>query len=194
VVEQIPAGLLVGPAEAAAGRPGDLYHSMPVDPRSLAVVVGVPYGEDVAAGEVADLPAALPEPVRAAVRLVPGGRRDLLSLAQSVSDRLDAEVELMTGLPLIAAGRPLGHCFVRSVLVGADGTPQWMPFVDAVMCQPARGAEPAPPPRHLPIGPDPDADRAALARLDEAVRGRSAPASADQWPVRCIGPFGTGPA
>ncbi|MPY64486.1 hypothetical protein FNH08_47245, partial [Streptomyces spongiae] len=46
---------------------------------------------------------------------------------------------------------------------------------------------------HLPMMPDPDADRAALARLDEAVRGRSAPAGADQWPERCTGAFGTGP-
>ncbi|NUR42534.1 MAG: hypothetical protein HOV73_20855, partial [Streptomyces sp.] len=43
----------------------------------------------------------------------------------------------------------------------------------------------------VPVTPDPEGDRAALARLDEAVRGRSAPASADQWPERCSGPFGT---
>ncbi|PWI13048.1 hypothetical protein DI272_02035 [Streptomyces sp. Act143] len=149
VVEQIPAGLLIRPAEAAPTRPGDLYHSVPVSPARLAVVVGVHHGEDVLADDVGDILAALPEPVRSAVRLAPGGRRDLLPLAQSVADRLDAEVELMTGLPLIAAGRPLGTYSVQSVLVGADRTPRWLPFVDAVMCRPARGAAQAPPPRLL---------------------------------------------
>ena len=46
----------------------------------------------------------------------------------------------------------------------------------------------------VPVTPDPEGDRAALARLDEAVRGRSAPASADQWPERCSGPFGAAEA
>ncbi|NUS23061.1 MAG: hypothetical protein HOV92_02370 [Streptomyces sp.] len=149
VVEQIPAGLLVRPAEAAPTRPGDLYHSVPVSPGRLAVVVGVPYGEDVLADDVGDVLTALPETVRSAVRLAPGGRRDLLPLAQSVADRLDVEVELMTGLPLIAADRPLGTYSAQSVLVGADRTPRWLPFVDAVMCRPARGAAQPPAPRLL---------------------------------------------
>ncbi|MEK8145807.1 hypothetical protein NKH18_45105 [Streptomyces sp. M10(2022)] len=71
MVEQIPAGLLVRPAEAAAPQPGDLYYAVPVDPRRLTVVVGVPYGEDVSAREVADMLAALPESARARVRLAP---------------------------------------------------------------------------------------------------------------------------
>ncbi|WP_405725269.1 hypothetical protein OG885_02600 [Streptomyces sp. NBC_00028] len=149
VVEQIPAGLLVRPAEAASTRPGDLYHSVPVSPGRLAVVVGVPYGEDVLADDVGDVLTALPETVRSTVRLAPGGRRDLLPLAQSVADRLDVEVELMTGLPLIAADRPLGTYSAQSVLVGADRTPRWLPFVDAVMCRPSRGAAQPPAPRLL---------------------------------------------
>ena len=40
---------------------------------------------------------------------------------------------------------------------------------------------------------DLEADRAALARLDEAVRGRSATADAGQWPDRCAGSIGAGP-
>ncbi|MHC3817563.1 serine/threonine-protein kinase, partial [Streptomyces sp. DT9] len=136
VVEQIPAGLLVRPAEAAPAQPGDLYHAVPVDARRPAVVIGVPYGEDVSAEEVAEVLTALPEGVRSGVRLAPGGRRDVLSLAQSVSDRLDADVEVMTGLPLVAAGGPLGTYSIRSVLAAPDGTPTWMPFVDAVVCRP----------------------------------------------------------
>lgn len=42
--------------------------------------------------------------------------------------------------------------------------------------------------------PDPDADRAVLARLDDVVRGRStAPAGTGHWPERCAGAVGAGP-
>ncbi|MFJ3670371.1 hypothetical protein ACIPSE_28345 [Streptomyces sp. NPDC090106] len=174
VVEQIPAGVLIRPAEAAPTKPGDLYHSVPVSPGRLAVVVGVPYGEDVLADDVADVLSALPEGVRTTVRLAPGGRRDLLSLAQSVADRLDTEVELMTGLPLIAAGRPLGAYSAQSVLVGADRTPRWLPFVDAVLCRPARGAEEAPEPRPLRWTPP----LAGAAQPSDGVFALS-----DQWQV-----------
>ncbi|MEU5717324.1 hypothetical protein AB0G71_16330 [Streptomyces sp. NPDC020403] len=153
VVEHIPAGLLVRPAGAPAAQPGDLYHAVPVDPRRPAVVIGVPYGEDVAAEEVAEVLAALPEEVRSGVRLAPGGRRDVLRLAQSVCDRLETDVEVMTGLPLIAAAGPLGSYSVRSVLAAPDGTPTWLPFVDAVVCRPPDGEGRARPPRLLRWSP-----------------------------------------
>ncbi|GAA1161246.1 hypothetical protein GCM10009654_17170 [Streptomyces hebeiensis] len=174
VVEQIPAGLLVRPAEATPAQPGDLYHAVPVDPRRPAVVIGVPYGEDVSAEEVAEVLEALPEEVRSGVRLAPGGRRDVLPLAQSVSDRLAADVEVMTGLPLVAAGGPLGAYTVRSVLAAPDGTPKWMPFVDAVVCRPPDGEGRARPPRLLrwtPPLPGP-------ARPEEGVVGLT-----DRWQV-----------
>ncbi|UIX32008.1 hypothetical protein [Streptomyces sp. GQFP] len=142
VVDQIPAGLLIRPAEASAPRPGDLFHAIPVDPRRPAVVVGVPWGEDVVAADVAELLGALPAAVRPGVRLAPGGRRDLLPLGQSVAGLLNAEVEVTTGLPLFAADSPLGTYGVRSVLAGPDGDPRWLPFVDAVMCLPPRLPEP----------------------------------------------------
>lgn len=42
--------------------------------------------------------------------------------------------------------------------------------------------------------PDPDADRAVLARLDDVVRGRSTtPAGTGHWPERCAGAVGAGP-
>lgn len=149
VVEQIPAGLLVRPAEATATQPGDLYHAVPVDPRRPAVVIGVPYGEDVSAEEVAEVLTALPEEVRSGVRLAPGGQYDVLRLAQAVSDRLDADVEVMTGLPLVAAAGPLGAYSVRSVLAAPDGTPKWLPFVDAVVCRPPDEEGRARPPQLL---------------------------------------------
>ncbi|MEW2118343.1 hypothetical protein AB0945_24755 [Streptomyces sp. NPDC005474] len=153
VVDQIPAGLLIRPAEATASRPGDVFHAIPVDHKRPAVVVGVPWGEDVAASEVAELLITLPAEVRSRVRLAPGGRRDVLRLGQSVAWMLKAEVEVTTGLPLFAAGRPLGSYGVRSVLVGADGAPVWMPFVDAVVCPPAGDADNPPPPGLLHWAP-----------------------------------------
>lgn len=142
VVDQIPAGLLIRPAEATAPRPGDLFHAIPVDPKRPAVVVGVPWGEDVVATDVAELLGALPAAVRPGVRLVPGGRRDLLPLGQSVAGLLNAEIEVTTGLPLFAADGPLGTYRIRSVLVGPDGDPRWMPFVEAVMCLPSQERAP----------------------------------------------------
>ncbi|CAL9324486.1 hypothetical protein [Streptomyces sp. SudanB66_2053] len=138
VVDQIPAGLVIRPAGAQAPRPGDLFHAIPMDPRHLAVVVGVPWGEDVVATDVAEVLAALPAVARRGVRLAPGGRRDLLPLGQSVAGLLNAEIEVTTGLPLIAADRPLGRFRVRSVLAGPDGEPRWLPFVDAVKCLPSQ--------------------------------------------------------
>ncbi|MEV1049147.1 hypothetical protein [Streptomyces sp. NPDC049916] len=136
VVDQIPAGLVIRPAGAGAPRPGDLFHAIPVDPGHPAVVVGVPWGEDLVAGDVAELLAALPAVVRRRVRLAPGGRRDLLPIGQSVAGLLNAEIEVTTGLPLIATHQPLGRFGIRSVLAGPDGDPRWLPFVDAVVCAP----------------------------------------------------------
>ncbi|GGU35793.1 hypothetical protein [Streptomyces daghestanicus] len=146
VVHQIPAGLLIRPAEATAPAPGDLFHAVPVDPRRPAVIVGVPWGEDVLAREVADVLGALPAGVRSGVRLSPGGRRDLLPLGREVAALLDTEVEVTTGLPLFAADSPLGTYGVRSVLVGPDGVPRWLPFVDAVLCPPPPESRPEPGP------------------------------------------------
>lgn len=174
VVEQVPAGLLIRPAGAAPAQPGDLYHAVPVDPRRAAVVIGVPYGEDVSAEEVAEVLDSLPQEARSGARLVPGGRRDVLSLAQAVSDRTDADVEVLTGLPLVAADGPLGRYSVRSVLAAPDGTPTWMPFVDAVVCRPPDESGRARPPRVLRWSPP----LPGPARPEEGVVGLT-----DRWQV-----------
>ncbi|MCI4041515.1 hypothetical protein [Streptomyces sp. TRM75563] len=190
VVEQIPAGVLVRPSGAAPARPGDLYHAVPVDPRRLTVVVGVPFGEDISAEEVAEVLEALPDDVQVDVRLVPGGRRDLLPLAQSVSDRLDIEVEVMTGLPLVAAAGLMGTYSVRSVLATPDGTPAWIPFVDAVRCFPPDAEGRARQPRLLRWSPP----LPGPARPEEGVVGLT-----DDWQLTVtragmwVGPRG-GPA
>ncbi|MFI7286626.1 hypothetical protein ACIBRY_08205 [Streptomyces anulatus] len=190
VVEQIPAGVLVRPSGAAPARPGDLYHAIPVDSRRLTVVVGVPFGEDISAEEVAEVLEALPDDVQVDLRLVPGGRRDLLPLAQSVSDRLDIEVEVMTGLPLVAAAGLMGTYSVRSVLATPDGAPAWIPFVDAVRCAPPDAEGRARPPRLLRWSPP----LPGPARPEEGVVGLT-----DDWQLTVtragmwVGPRG-GPA
>jgi hypothetical protein len=142
VVQQIPAGFLVRPAEATPVRPGDLYHSIPVDPRRPTVVVGVPHGEDVSVTELAGLIGALPEAARTGLRLVPGGLEDLLPLARRVCDLLGVELQVSTGIPLLAGSRPLEPRTAKSVLAAQDGTPMWLPFIDAVLCRPTQEGRP----------------------------------------------------
>ncbi|MEU3459438.1 hypothetical protein ABZ721_05700 [Streptomyces sp. NPDC006733] len=162
VVEQIPAGVLMRPAEAPEAGPGDLCFAVPVDLERPTVLVGAPRAEDVAADEVAAVLAALPAAQRSHVRLAPGGRRDLLRLGQSVADLLGGEVEVLTGLPLLADHAPPGAA-PRPTLVGADGRPNWQPFVSSVACRPAdgEGRTPAPrlvsshPPDWIPDGTEP---------------------------------------
>ncbi|MFK0157564.1 hypothetical protein ACIQVK_36560 [Streptomyces sp. NPDC090493] len=138
VVERIPAGLLLRPAQAPATVPGDLHHSVPLDPRRLTVVVGGPPGDEASADDVAAVLSALPEPVRDTVRLAPGGPLDLLPLAQRLADRLGAPVTAATGLPLLTDGPSGGARAVRSVVIGTDGAPGWVPFVNAAECRPGR--------------------------------------------------------
>ncbi|MGI5197932.1 hypothetical protein ACQEVY_30600 [Streptomyces sp. CA-288835] len=162
VVDPIPAGVLIRPAEAPGPGPGDLCFAVPVDFERPMVLVGAPQAEDVAADEVAAVLAALPVALRSRVRLVPGGRRDLLRLGQSVADMLGADVEILTGLPLLADHAPPGAA-PRPTLVGRDGKPSWRPFVSSVVCGPADAEGRAPalrpvgshPPDWIPGGSEP---------------------------------------
>ncbi|GAA3859852.1 hypothetical protein GCM10023084_11790 [Streptomyces lacrimifluminis] len=153
VVDQIPAGVLMRPADAPGPHPDDLCFAVPVDSEHPAVLVGALRAENVAADEVAAVLAALPVAQRSRVRLAPGGRRDLLGLGQSVADMLGGEVEVLTGLPLLPDHAPPGAT-PRPTLVGTDGTPSWQPFVSSVACGPADALGRTPAPRlvesHLP--------------------------------------------
>lgn len=189
VVEQIPAGLLIRPAEAPRTEPGDLYHAVPVDPRRPAVVIGVSSGEDVSVEEVTEVLMTLPEGIRSGVRLLPGGRRDVLPTAQSVADRLRIGVEVMTGLPLIAAVGVTGAYSTRSVVTAPDGTPQWMPFVDAVLCRPPDEDGRARPPRLLRWTPPlPGPARAEEGVVDLGDRWQVTVTRAGLWVGRRGGP------
>ncbi|MDJ1134917.1 hypothetical protein NMN56_023750, partial [Streptomyces iconiensis] len=146
VIHQIPAGLLARSPHSAEPEREDLCYSVPVDPRGPTFLVGVPEDGDVSASDVGEVLGALPSALRSRVRLAPGSPRDLLRTGQSAADLLDSEIVVHTGMPLLTAAE---DGTARAVLVGADGAPRWQPFVDAVVCAPARHGEPAPAPRLL---------------------------------------------
>ncbi|MGW8062563.1 hypothetical protein ACVV2G_09875 [Streptomyces ziwulingensis] len=152
VVDRVPAGVVIRPADAPGPAPDDLCFSVPVDADRLTVLVGAPQAEDVAVDEVAAVLAGLPAAQRARARLAPGGRRDLLRLGQSVADLLRAEVEVLTGLPLLDDHAPPGTP-PRPTLVGLDGRPSWRPFVSSVVCGPVDAEGRAPVPRPTEIHP-----------------------------------------
>jgi hypothetical protein len=147
VVEQVPAGILLRSAKAPRTRSGDLCYAVPVDDAHPTVLVGTSQsrgGPDVPAEEIAALLAALPDTTRSEVRLAPCGAVDLLPIGQDTAEILGAEVEVLTGVPLVVGADTEPE--VRPVLVGADTEPTWAPFVEAVACRPydADGSATAP--------------------------------------------------
>ncbi|MCY0949247.1 hypothetical protein [Streptomyces sp. H27-S2] len=136
VVEEIPAGVLIRSGDGPALLPGDLCYAVPVDSQGPLLVLGVPDGEDVGAEDVSDVVAALPQEARAALRVAPGGRRDVLGAGQSAADLVGAGVVVYSGLPLFAETGPAPGEVVRSMVIGRDGAPRWQPFVDSVLCAP----------------------------------------------------------
>ncbi|MET9506779.1 hypothetical protein ABZY42_34610 [Streptomyces sp. NPDC006622] len=152
LVHQIPAGLVIRPAEAPTPGTDDLSFAVPVHPERPLILVGAPDAEDVAAEEVATVLAALPAAHRSRARLAPGGRRDLLRLGQSVADMLDGEVEVLTGIPLLAED-PEAPGAVRPSLIGRTGEPTWQPYVASVVCRPAGAGDRPPMPRPTFVHP-----------------------------------------
>ncbi|MEW2519472.1 hypothetical protein [Actinacidiphila alni] len=188
VVEQIPAGVLIRPADAAGPRPDDLSFAVPLDPGHATVLVGTPHAEDVAADEVAAVLAALPAEHRARARLAPGGLVDLLRLTHAVADALGDRVDVLTGLPLLADHAPPGAP-PRPTLIGRDGEPTWQPYVTAVACLPTPKGARTPLPRllgshtpdWLPAGTEPgtvrltDGWQAVVTRSGLALWAQGAP-------------------
>ncbi|WP_327249996.1 hypothetical protein [Streptomyces sp. NBC_01320] len=142
VIEHIPAGVLMRPAESPAPVTGDLCFAVPMDSELPTVLVGAAGAENVAVDEVAALLAALPAAQRTRTRLAPGGSRDLLPLGNSVADMLGSDVKVLTGLPLLPGDARPGRetTEARPTLMGFDGRPRWRPFVAAVACRPAGSA------------------------------------------------------
>ncbi|MFF3429600.1 hypothetical protein [Streptomyces sp. NPDC002602] len=136
VVEEIPAGVLIRSGDGPAPRPGDLCYAVPMDGRGPLLVLGVPDGEDIDTEDVSDVVASLPDTARAALRVAPGGRRDVLRAGQAAADLVGAGVVVYSGLPLIVDSGKGSDESVRSMVVGRDGAPRWQPFVDSVLCAP----------------------------------------------------------
>ncbi|MEU9407504.1 hypothetical protein AB0E08_17745 [Streptomyces sp. NPDC048281] len=136
VVEQIPAGLLVRPADTPPPL-DDLHHAVPADPEHPVLLIA---GE-VPSDDLAVLYAALPGAVRDRVRLAPGDHRDLLPTAQELADLLDIQVELLTGLPLlVGSDGDVDPGEALPALLHPDGRPGWQPYATAVLCRPAPAA------------------------------------------------------
>jgi len=139
--------VLLRPEGTPAPGPDDLAFAVPVGPKRPVVLVGAPGDEaEVAPRDVVDLLAALSPRVRSTVLLAPGRNLDLLPAGQPAADTFGAEVETLTGAPLMIDD-PVpgtGAHLARTVLIGADGAPAWRPFVEAVVCRPSAGGPPVP--------------------------------------------------
>ncbi|MDN3354819.1 hypothetical protein [Actinomadura sp. DC4] len=194
VVEQVPAGILVRSAQAPRSRAANLCYAVPVDDDHLTILVGATEGDGgagIPAEDLAALLAALPETIRTAARLAPCGPTDLLAVGQDTAEILGAEVEVLTGLPLVVGtdDEPV----VRPVLIDADAEPTWVPFVEAVVCRPygADGTDRVPAPQLVRW-------RSPVAGADHPEPG--AIALSDRWQVSvtraglAVGPRGEAPA
>ncbi|HEY5835863.1 hypothetical protein [Streptomyces sp.] len=146
VVEPVPAGLLIRPAEPLSDAARAVGASVPVDEHRLAVVVGAPAARPVPAQALAELLGLLPLRARAAVRLIPGDGRDLLTTCQETADLLSTEVEVVSGVPVLLERAGGTGTESAVVLFGADGEPSWRPYAEVVACVPAQGRR-APAPR-----------------------------------------------
>ncbi|MFD8820431.1 hypothetical protein ACFV23_55395, partial [Streptomyces sp. NPDC059627] len=92
VIEHIPAGLLIQPAEAPAEDTDAIRYALPVDPDGPVLLVDTtgtaPGAAAALADALADTLAVLPAPVRSTVRLVSCDGGDLLAVGQEVADLL----------------------------------------------------------------------------------------------------------
>ena len=135
-VEPVPGGLLVHPAGAPREGVDAVRYALPADPAGPVILVGTAGTAPVPADALADVVAALPAPVRGAVRLVPGDGRDLLATGQEVADLLGIEVQVLNGVPILFDDANYVAVPPRVVLTDADGTPSWRPYVEVVTCVP----------------------------------------------------------
>lgn len=135
VVEAVPAGLLVRPAQATAPVVHALPYAVPPDPDRPHVLLGAP---GVPAEALADVLAALPGRLRRSVRLLSLDGQDLIGTGQAVADLIGAETRVVHGIPVITEGAAAGEAPVSLRMVGADGTPSWRPYVESVVCPPVR--------------------------------------------------------
>lgn len=135
VVEPVPAGLLVRPAQTTAPTVHGLPYAVPPDPDRPQVLIGAP---SVSADALANVIAALPGRLRQSVRLLSLDGQDLIGTGHAVADLLGAETQVALGVPVVMEDAMRGDVSVSPRMVGTDGNPTWRPFVEAVTCPPVR--------------------------------------------------------
>jgi hypothetical protein len=96
----------------------------------------------VPAAVLAVVMAALPEPVRAALRLLSLDGQPLTRLGEELADLLDSDVHVAVGSPVSTDGgaphgASAGDATMELRMVDSRGRPLWRPFARTVVCSPA---------------------------------------------------------
>ncbi|WP_331737554.1 hypothetical protein [Streptomyces sp. NBC_00019] len=140
VVEPVPAGLAVRPAGPAPVTAHTQPHAVPPERDRPQLILA---SSHLPAAALAVVMAALPEHVRAALRLLSLDGRPLLRIGQALADLLDSEVRVAVGAPVatdggIPDGASAGDATVEPRMVDSVGRPSWRPFARTVVCSPDR--------------------------------------------------------
>ncbi|SDP39967.1 hypothetical protein SAMN05216259_12741 [Actinacidiphila guanduensis] len=189
-VEHIPAGLLVRAIGREAEEAAAAALAVPMDPDRLVLLVDSEGADPVTPDALADVVAALPAQVRAAVRIAAADGAELLALGHQVADLLDLPIEIVNGLPAVLTDAG-PYAEPRIVLLDERGEPTWQPYAETLACLPGSDGAPAstrivawrPPATGLSEGPEPGS----------LLLG-------DEWQVRVtaaglwVGPLGGSPA
>ncbi|MCD0484107.1 hypothetical protein LO771_17330 [Streptacidiphilus sp. ASG 303] len=151
LVEPTPSGVWVRGAsrEPAPEHRRHLVETLPCDPDVISVVLGSPGGPTVSVDDVVRFWSTVLPTARHMVRFIPYGPVETLdgvALGQRLADRLDHQVAVCAGMPVVV-GPEDGEPEVRGLR--EDGTLGWRTFVEGLLYVPAFGGAPTPP---VPIG------------------------------------------
>ncbi len=140
VVEPVPARLAVRPAGPAPVIVHTQPHAVPPERHRPQLVLA---SSHMPAAALAVVLAALPERVRASLRLLSLDGRPLLRTGQALADLLDSEVRVAVGAPVatdggLPDGASAGDATVELRMVDSGGRPSWRPFARTVVCSPDR--------------------------------------------------------
>ncbi|MFF4354447.1 hypothetical protein [Streptomyces sp. NPDC001530] len=139
VIEPVPAGLAVRPAGPAPVTAHTRPHAIPPERDRPQLILD---SAQVPAAVLAVVMAALPGPVRAALRLLSLDGQPLLRIGEELADLLDSDVRVAVGAPVatdraVPNGASAGDATVELRMVDSRGRPSWRPFARTVVCSPA---------------------------------------------------------
>ncbi|KUN18366.1 hypothetical protein AQJ23_39750 [Streptomyces antibioticus] len=139
VVEPVPAGLAVRPVGPAPLTAHTRPYAIPPERDRPQLILA---SAQVPAPVLAVVMAALPEPVRAALRLLSLDGQPLLRIGEELADLLDSDIHVAVGVPVDADGAApdgasAGDAAVELRMVDSRGRPTWRPFAHTVVCSPA---------------------------------------------------------